>query len=429
MNYKQTVEYLFSQLPAFHRVGKAAYKADLNNTLALDEYFNHPHKSFKTIHVAGTNGKGSTSHMLASILAKAGYRVGLYTSPHLKDFRERIRVNGVVIPEQEVIDFVEKYRAIFEKVKPSFFEMTVALAFDYFSREKVDIAVIEVGLGGRLDSTNIITPILSLITNIGLDHTDLLGDTLEKIAFEKAGIIKANVPVVISQTQPEIEQVFQDKAHETQSPISFADKTYKIVRINNQNSSYQEFDILLDNDNLLKGIKLDLCGSYQKFNIAGVLQSVDILNENGFAIDEEQLREGLATASSSTGLLGRWQKLQDSPLIICDTGHNVDGITVVLEQISKIRREELRMVIGMVGDKDIDGILRLLPKDAIYYFTKAAIPRALDENTLSQKATEYGLLGNTYPTVAEALYAAKKNANPNDLIFIGGSTFIVAEVV
>ena len=429
MNYQQTVDFFFSQLPAFHRIGKVAYKADLNNTIALDEYFNHPHRSFKTIHVAGTNGKGSTSHMLASVLAKAGYRVGLYTSPHLKDFRERIRINGLVIPELEVVDFVEKHRAIFEKIKPSFFEMTVALAFDYFSREKVDIAVIEVGLGGRLDSTNIITPILSIITNISLDHTDLLGDTLEKIASEKAGIIKSNVPIIISQTQTEIEHVFQDKAHETQSPISFADKYYKIVRINNQNPNYQEFDIQNSNGKTLQGIKLDLCGSYQKFNIAGVLQSVDILNENSFAIDEEQIREGLATAAASTGLIGRWQKLQNNPLIICDTGHNVDGITLVMEQLKKVERENLRMVIGMVGDKDIDGILSLFPKDAVYYFTKASIPRALDEKILAQKAVGYGLIGNTYPTVADALNSAKRDAGKNDFIFVGGSTFVVAEVV
>ncbi|NVO12259.1 MAG: bifunctional folylpolyglutamate synthase/dihydrofolate synthase [Bacteroidales bacterium] len=429
MNYQQTLDYLFSQLPVFQRIGKAAYKADLNNTIALDEYFNHPHKSFKTIHVAGTNGKGSTSHMLASVLAKAGYKVGLYTSPHLKDFRERIRINGVVIPEQEVVDFVKKHRPIFEKVKPSFFEMTVALAFDYFAREKVDIAVIEVGLGGRLDSTNIITPELSVITNISFDHTDLLGDTLPKIAFEKAGIIKPNIPVVISQTQPETEQVFRDKAKETNSPILFADKVYKIINVDDQNQNWQLFDIERNDGVYLKDIRLDLRGIYQKHNLPGVLLALDILKSKGFSISDKNTKNGLALASASTGLLGRWQTLQDKPMTICDTGHNIDGITQVLEQISKVKRERLHMVIGMVGDKDIEGVLALLPKNAIYYFTKASIPRALNETILAKKAAEHKLKGNCYPNVSEAIDAAKKNASPNDLIFIGGSTFVVAEAI
>jgi len=429
MNYQQTLDYLFSQLPVFQRIGKAAYKGNLDNTLALDEYFNHPHRSFKTIHVAGTNGKGSTSHMLASVLAKAGYKVGLYTSPHLKDFRERIRINGKVISEQGVIDFVEKHKAIFEKVKPSFFEMTVALAFDYFSRQKVDIAVIEVGLGGRLDSTNIITPELSIITNISFDHTDLLGDTLEKIATEKAGIIKPNVPVVISQTQPEIEHIFLEKAQSSQSPILFADEVYNVFHCDNQKTKYQTFCLRRNDGIAIKDIKLDLNGIYQKYNLSGVLLAVDILKDKGYNISDKQLRDGLATTSSSTGLLGRWQRLQDKPLIICDTGHNVDGISNVLDQLNVIERDNLHMVIGMVGDKNIEGVLSLLPKNAIYYFTKAAIPRALNELVLADKAANHNLKGNTFATVKEALDAAKKNANPNDLIFIGGSTFVVAEVV
>lgn len=429
MNYQQTIEYLFSQLPVFQRVGKAAYKADLNNTLALDEYFGHPHKTFKTIHVAGTNGKGSTSHMLASVLAKAGYKVGLYTSPHLKDFRERIRINGIVIPEKEVVDFVEKHRAIFEKVKPSFFEMTVALAFDYFSREKVDIAVIEVGLGGRLDSTNIIIPELSIITNIGLDHTDLLGDTLEKIAYEKAGIIKSDIPVVVSQTQLEIEHVFLEKAQGNQSPIFFADEVYNVFNVDDSKPNYQSLSVRRNNGLTLNNIHLDLKGIYQKYNLPGVLVAIDILNEKGYHISEKHMREGLAVTSTSTGLMGRWQKIGEKPLIICDTGHNVDGITQVVEQLNKVEREKLHMVIGMVGDKNIDGMLSLLPKDAIYYFTKASIPRALNEKILAEKAEIYGLKGNTYPTIAEALNSAKKAASANDLIFIGGSTFTVAEVV
>jgi len=429
MNYQQTLDYLFSQLPVFQRVGKAAYKDNLDNTIALDEYFNHPHKSFKTIHIAGTNGKGSTSHMLASVLAKAGFKVGLYTSPHLRDFRERIRINGVMIYEEEVIDFVAKHRAIFEEVKPSFFEMTVALAFDYFARKKVDVAVIEVGLGGRLDSTNIITPELSVITNISFDHTDLLGDSLEKIAYEKAGIIKSRVPVVISQTQPETEMVFQGKAKVTDSQIYFADQIYRVIKVDKENPNWQTFDIQKDDGTLVGNLKLDLLGDYQKKNILGVIASIEILKERGFIISENHIREGLASASTSTGLMGRWQKLQDKPLIICDTGHNVDGITQVLSQISKVKKDKLHFVIGMVGDKDIDGVLSLLPKDAIYYFTKASIPRALNEVILSEKAKTFNLIGKTFPTIQEALADAKKNANPNDLIFIGGSTFVVAEVV
>jgi len=429
MNYQQTLDYLFSQLPVFQRVGKAAYKADLNNTIALDEYFNHPHKSFKTIHIAGTNGKGSTSHMLASVLSKAGYKVGLYTSPHLKDFRERIRINGEMISEKEVVDFVAKHKTIFEKVKPSFFEMTVALAFDYFARQKVDVAVVEVGLGGRLDSTNIITPELSVITNISFDHTDLLGDSLEKIAYEKAGIIKPKVPVVISQTQSETEMVFQGKAKVTDSQIYFSDQIYRVIKVENENPNYQIFDIQKDDGSIFANLKLDLLGLYQKKNILGVIVSIDILKERGFNISENHIRKGLASASTSTGLMGRWQKLQDKPLIICDTGHNVDGITQVLSQISKVKKDKLHFVIGMVGDKDIDGVLGLLPKDAIYYFTKASIPRALNEIVLSEKAKTFNLTGKTFPTIKEALAAAKKNANPNDLIFIGGSTFVVAEVV
>lgn len=429
MDYQQTLNYLFSQLPVFQRIGKAAYKGNLNNTLALDEYFNHPHKTFKTIHVAGTNGKGSTSHMLASVLAKAGYKVGLYTSPHLKDFRERIRINGKVISEQEVIDFVENHRAIFEKVKPSFFEMTVALAFDYFSKQKVDVAVIEVGLGGRLDSTNIITPELSVITNISFDHTDLLGNTLAEIAYEKAGIIKSNIPVVISQTQPEIRHVFMDKARLTNSPIFFADEVYNVFSVDNHKAKSQTFSLRRHDGLTIKDIKLDLNGIYQKYNLPGVLLAIDILRDKGFKISDKHLRAGLAITSASTGLLGRWQRLQEKPLIICDTGHNVDGITHVLFQINDTERENLHMVIGMVGDKNIDGVLSLLPKNAYYYFTKASIPRALNELALASKAASYNLKGDTFSTVKEALEAAKKNAMPNDLIFIGGSTFVVAEVV
>ncbi|BDX36860.1 folylpolyglutamate synthase [Tenuifilaceae bacterium CYCD] len=426
MNYTETLEYLFSQLPMFQRLGKSAYKADLGNTLQLDEYFEHPHKQFKTIHVAGTNGKGSTSHMLASILQNAGYKVGLYTSPHLKDFRERIRINGVMIPENEVTEFVEKHKDLFDQVKPSFFEMTVALAFDYFAREKVEIAVIEVGLGGRLDSTNIITPILSVITNIALDHTDLLGNTLPKIAVEKAGVIKPNVPVIISQFQTEVSDVFIDKSKETNSKLLFAEQNYKVEKVE-YNNDLQE--ITVNHNEVRDRWNLDLMGIYQKHNLPGVLASIDLLKSIGFNITKANISEGLKSVQKSTGLMGRWQRLQESPKVYCDTGHNVDGITQVIAQIERIPHQNLHMVIGMVGDKNIDGMLSLLPKSAIYYFTRASIPRALDQNELMQKALAFELKGTSYPTIKEALSNAKKNAHPNDMIFVGGSTFVVAEVL
>lgn len=410
----------------FQRIGKAAYKADLGNTLKLDEYLNHPHKQFKSIHVAGTNGKGSTSHMLASILQCAGYKVGLYTSPHLKDFRERIRINGAMIPENEVVDFVAKHKALFEQLQPSFFEMTVALAFDYFAREKVDIAVVEVGLGGRLDSTNIITPLLSVITNIGLDHTDLLGDTLPKIAVEKAGIIKNGVPAVVSQFQPEVSQVFVEKAKDTKSELLFAEQQYRVGKID-YTDTFQS--ITVTHQGILSTWNLDLMGVYQKYNLAGVLASVDILNKVGLSISNDNVATGLKAVQKSTGLMGRWQKLQESPKVFCDTGHNVDGIKQVLEQIGRIPHGNLHLVIGMVGDKNIDGMLTLLPKYATYYFTKASIPRALDQNELKLRASNFGLKGDAYSTINEALTHAKSNANSDDLIFVGGSTFVVAEVV
>ena len=331
-----------------------------------------------------------------------------------------------MIPENEVIDFVAKHKSLFEQVKPSFFEMTVALAFDYFAKEKVDIAVVEVGLGGRLDSTNIITPLLSVITNIGLDHTDLLGDTLPKIAHEKAGVIKNGVPVVVSQLQPEVSQVFADKAKETKSELIFAEQQYKVEKIE-YSDTFQS--ITISHQGFASTWDLDLMGSYQKFNLAGVLVTVDILNRIGLSISSDNVAAGLKSVQNSTGLMGRWQKLQYSPKVFCDTGHNVDGITQVLEQINRIPHKHLHMVIGMVGDKNIDGMLTLFPKDATYYFTKASIPRALDQNELQQRALNFGLKGKTYSTIAEALECAKSNAKSEDFIFVGGSTFVVAEVV
>jgi dihydrofolate synthase / folylpolyglutamate synthase len=429
MNYQETLSYLFSQLPMYQRIGKAAYKADLNNTLALDEYFNHPHKKYKTIHIAGTNGKGSTSHMIASVLMASGYKVGLYTSPHLKDFRERIRINGDMITEEYVIDFVEKHRLIFEKIKPSFFEMTVAMAFEYFANQEVDVAVIEVGLGGRLDSTNIISPILSIITNIGLDHTDLLGDTIEQIAAEKAGIIKENTPIIISQTQPEVIEVFIEKAQENDAPIIFADEQYYVELLNSTDPTKQEFRIENRENGEKTTVSLDLLGNYQGANLPGVLASFDLLYQEGFKINQSDIIKGLSNVIEKTGLLGRWQVLSQSPLTICDTGHNLDGISHIVTQISDTPHKNLHMVIGMVADKNIDGILSILPKNAKYYFTKASIPRALDQNELAKRAFEHGLNGISVPNVKDAIAEAKKNAESNDLIFIGGSTFIVADAL
>ncbi|HRX31495.1 MAG TPA: folylpolyglutamate synthase/dihydrofolate synthase family protein [Tenuifilaceae bacterium] len=427
MNYQETIEYLYSSLPIFQRVGKAAYKADLGNTLALDEHFNHPHRKFKSIHIAGTNGKGSTSHMTAAILQKAGYKVGLYTSPHLRDFRERIRINGEMIPKDEVTEFVNLNKDFFDKLKPSFFEMTVALAFNYFAKENIDIAVVEVGLGGRLDSTNIINPMISIITNIGLDHTDLLGDTLEKIAVEKAGIIKPNVPVIIGSTQPETTNVFKNKAKENNASITFADQVVTVKNYIPISDNLQRFEMEYKGNNL--NIETDLLGHYQRFNIPPVLVCVDLLKEMGMNIPDSSIYEGLKTVKSTTGLMGRWQILGKNPTIVCDTGHNTDGIKLVTEQIQKATFKNLHMVIGMVADKNIDGILALLPKNAIYYFTQAKIPRALNSLKLKEKAETFDLKGKAYSSVSDAFAAAKKAASNSDLIFVGGSTFIVAEVV
>ena len=429
MTYQQTLDFLFSQLPMYQRVGKAAYKADLKNTLALDEYFGHPHKNFKTIHVAGTNGKGSLSHMLTSVLMEAGYKVGLYTSPHLIDFRERIRINGKMVSEQFVVDFVQDNKKIFEEIKPSFFEMTVAMAFDFFAKQKVDIAVVEVGLGGRLDSTNIITPELSVITNISLDHTDLLGDTIEKIAFEKAGIIKNGIPVVVSQTQAETEQVFIEKAKAVCAPIVFADKIRRVTNSSTNSNGEKMFSVEVIEDDSVEEFTLDLLGNYQQKNIVGVLAATDILCEKGYSISSENIRNGLSKASVNTGLLGRWQKLSESPLTICDTGHNTEGISSIVEQINSTPYEKLHMVIGFVNDKNIDGILQLLPKNAEYYFTKASSPRAMDEKQLAQRAKMFGLKGERFENVKLAIEFSKTKSNPNDLIFIGGSTFIVADAL
>lgn len=412
----------------FTRIGAAAFKKDLTNTIALCEELNHPELQFKSIHIAGTNGKGSTSHMLASILQEAGYKTGLYTSPHLKDFRERIRVNGAMIPEQYVVDFVAQHNDVFDTIEPSFFEWTVALCFDYFAKEKVDVAIIETGLGGRLDSTNVITPLLSVITNIGWDHMDMLGDTLAKIAYEKAGIIKPGIPVVIGEYTEETQPVFIAKAKETGSAIEFAKHIISISRFSNNNLT-SSGNITVNAVPWLQNLECDLPGNYQPNNIATVLASVLQLRNAGFNISDEHIRNGLKKVKRNTGLMGRWQMLSSSPLTICDTGHNVNGIEYVVQQIGQTAHQNLHMVIGMVKDKDISKVLSMLPQNATYYFCNAAIPRALPAAELREQAIPFGLKGNAYASVKEAWAAAREKATPDDLIFIGGSTFVVAEVV
>jgi dihydrofolate synthase/folylpolyglutamate synthase len=429
MTYKEATRFLFEQLPMYQRQGKAAYKADLKTTLLLDEYFDHPHKNYKTVHIAGTNGKGSVSHMLASILQKAGYRTGLYTSPHLKDFRERIRINGEMIPEKEVVDFVVSHKKIIDDLKPSFFEMTAAMAFEYFWKGNIDVAVIETGMGGRLDSTNIISPDLSVITNIGLDHTLFLGATKPLIAKEKAGIIKQNTPVVIGETDPETIEVFITAAKEKNAPLSQADKIYEIPLSTFTADEKQITQVYSDNKPVFKDLKVSLAGWYQKKNVITVLGSVRQLNLSGYNIQDNHIYDGLENVQEATGLIGRWQIIGHNPRIICDTGHNEAGIKELMEQIRNTPHKNLHMVWGMVNDKDLTSVLQLLPENATYYFTRASIPRSLDEKELFDKAKEQGLNGNYYPDVKTAVDEAKKNAEPNDLIFIGGSTFIVADIL
>ena len=408
MTYKETIEYLFNSTPVFEHVGASAYKPGLQTTEILDAHYGHPHKNFKTIHIAGTNGKGSVSHSLASILQEAGYKVGLYTSPHLIDFRERIRVNGIPVSEEYVIRFVEDFKHLNSKrihpLSPSFFELTTALAFKYFAEEKIDIAVIEVGLGGRLDCTNIITPILSIITNISFDHTQFLGNTLAQIASEKAGIIKHQVPVVIGETTKETRPVFENKAKEMDAPIFFAEE------IDRSECDQYEFE---------------LKGSYQKKNLRTILCATKRLP----FIHPEHIQKGLTNVCKNTGLMGRWQTLSTNPLIICDTGHNVGGWKYLAPQISSVPCDRLHIVFGMVDDKDIRNVLSMLPKNAVYYFTQANNHRAIPAPQVGELAKEYGLSGNTYPTVAQAYEEAKSSASENDFIFIGGSSYIVADLL
>ncbi len=427
MTYQETIEYLYQQLPVFHRIGKKAFKADLDNTIKLCQHLDNPHEKFKTIHIAGTNGKGSSSHYLASILQSAGYKVGLYTSPHLKSFTERIRINGVPILENSVISFVENNKSFLEELKPSFFEMSVGMAFEYFAQEQVDIAVIEVGLGGRLDSTNIITPILSLITNISLDHTDILGDTISKIAFEKAGIIKENIPVVISERNSETEFVFLQKSKFENAPIYFAEEFYSVENYE-EKELYLELEIIDFSNNCKTILFSQLVGEYQVKNILGVLKSVELLNQLDFSINAEAIFKGVKKVITNTGLQGRWQLLSYNPTMLCDTAHNVAGFIQVLNSIKKIKYRNLWMILGFVSDKDISGILELLPKAANYIFCQAKILRALDASELSIIAQKYGLIGEVIPDVNNAIRRIKSIAEFNDFIYIGGSTFIVAEI-
>lgn len=422
--YDEALEWLFRQLPMFSRIGAAAYKPGLDTSLALDSYFGHPHRRFRSIHVGGTNGKGSTSHSLAAVLQSQGYKTGLYTSPHLADFRERIRVDGEMIPRRDVTDFVERFRASGYEGHPSFFELTMMMAFDWFARQEVDYAVIEVGMGGRLDSTNIITPIGCVITNISKDHTQFLGDTLPKIASEKAGIIKRGIPVVIGEAEGEVHRVFADKAVETGAPIRFAQEETALPDTSS-----------LEGVTLPSGLKFDydLKGDYQKANLRTVLAAIQMLRGTGVEISDKSTAEGLANVSRLTGLAGRWMRLSENPLAIADTGHNEAGLRYNFAQLERLRTEapgrRLHIVAGFVADKDVDHILPLFPREASYYLTQAQIPRAMPVEELVRKAATCGITGNMYGTVPEAWHAALAAAGTDDLIYVGGSTFIVADLL
>lgn len=406
MTYTETLHWMFDQLPMYQRQGQVAFKKDLTNTLALLKQLKNPQQNFKSIHVGGTNGKGSVSHMLASVLQTAGYKVGLYTSPHLKDFRERIRIDGEPIPKTDVVEFINEHKDFLEAQKLSFFEMTVGMAFDYFAKEAVDIAIIEVGMGGRLDSTNVITPLLSVITNIGMDHTAILGNTLEEIAGEKAGIIKKNVPVVIGETTAETKRVFKSKAKKEASTIFFAE----------------------DMDDPI--LKTDLGGNYQKSNLKTCLKSLEVLTTlEGWKITKTAIKKGLTEVKSRTQLRGRWEILADEPKLIADTAHNKEGLALVLKQVLEEKYENLHIVLGFVNDKDLDGILPLFPKSANYYFSKPNVPRGMEATDLYYKAKDFSLYGKAFTTVGNALKAAQREAKQKDLIYVGGSTFTVAEIL
>jgi dihydrofolate synthase / folylpolyglutamate synthase len=429
MTYREAIDFLFSSLPMYQRVGKAAYKDNLENTLRLDEWFGHPHLNYPTIHVAGTNGKGSVSHLIASALQASGMRTGLYTSPHLLDFRERIKINGQMIPEEEVTGFVSGNRQIIADIEPSFFEMTVAMAFDWFARQKVDAAVIETGMGGRLDSTNIIRPVLSVITNISLDHTEFLGLDPASIAREKGGIIKEGVPLVIGRSSQASDEVLYSMARERKAPVIGADRRYEASFSTLNSDGIMQVRISMPGEPPQRTIPCELTGAYQQENIITALVALEQLQELHWEISEEGILDGFSTVVRSTGILGRWQTVGTNPRSICDTAHNADGITAVIGQIRQIPWKKLHMVWGMVNDKEPDRILPLLPREARYYFARSSVPRSMDAYSLAERAREYGLKGNPFPGVAEAYRAAQASAGPGDLIFTGGSTFVVADLL
>lgn len=426
MTYQETLDYMYSQLPMFHRIGAPAYKANLANTLALAKLTGNPHNSFKSIHIAGTNGKGSVSNMLASVMQESGKKTGLFTSPHLVDFRERIRVNGVMIERDYIISFIEKYKKKFEEIQPSFFEMTFALAMCWFDENKIDIAIVETGMGGRLDSTNIISPILSIITNIGFDHIQFLGNTLTKIAKEKAGIIKPSIPVIIGESEPETQKVFLEKAIELNSDILFADRYIYLEPIESSNSSFTCYKYIHEADTEI--IESPLRGYYQEKNIATVLTAIKIL-ETKCNLENLHTIGGIKNTVTNTGFRGRWEVIETSPLTVCDIGHNTHGIKYIVEQLSNEKYNRLHIVLGVVSDKDVIAMLELLPKEATYYFCKADIPRGLDAGELKILASKIGLIGEQYTSVIEAYNTAKNLAMKDDMIFIGGSAFVVAEVL
>lgn len=420
MNYTETLDYLFNSLPMYHRVGKAAYKADITHTVQLMDHLSHPERQFRSIHVAGTNGKGSVCHSLAAILQREGYKVGLYTSPHLVDFRERIRINGEMIPREKVVDFVARHRSFMETLDLSFFEMTVGLAFDYFASERVDVAVVEVGMGGRLDSTNVITPLISVITNIGFDHTQFLGDTLPKIAAEKAGIIKEGVPVVIGETHTETEPVFLSTAAERHAPIFFADQ--------NPDFCFPQFSLKRLNVAPFN-VSPQLQGSYQRKNVTTLMQVVDLLPTVGLDVSLQSVQDGVANVVTDTGLHGRWETIAESPLTICETAHNADGIRAMLEKIATMRYRNLRFVYGCVNDKDFGSILQMFPREATFYFTQPSVPRRLPVSELVLAAHQMGIDGPAFDNVGEAIDKARLESCPDDLVIVTGSIFLVADAM
>lgn len=429
LNYKEAEEFLFNQLPMFQRIGGTAYKDTLETTIALDKYFNHSHQHFKTVHIAGTNGKGSVSNFIASVLQEAGYKTGLYTSPHILDFKERIRINGNKIGEQYVTDFVNRYAEVFMPMKPSFFELTVALCFEYFAQQKIDVGVIEVGMGGRLDSTNIITPEVSVITNIAFDHTQFLGNTLKEIAGEKAGIIKRGVPVVVGESDIKTNSVFLDKAEKMEAPIILASNKLSTQQGVITDDGKQIFNVFCGGELRYPGLKCGQIGIYQQKNVITALAAIEQLQNRGLNISKQNIYDGFENVNQNTGFFGRWQIVSKNPTIVCDTGHNFAGLSLTVNQINKQKFNTLRMVIGFVSDKDITSMLKILPKNAEYYFCNAAIKRALPSEQLKSQAENFGLKGRAFPSVKEALQTAKSEAQTDDFIFIGGSNFVVAEAL